>query len=144
MTITLRNARQRTAATTVEIREYHRILPANGRGDDSWTIVVSVGGVGIPLTVKRQPNQDVRQPVLDGEGNQVTDINGPVFETVSQPQPDLVDRLTTTGEIGRETIEVEGAFDAFQDAIGARGNIEVLMKSAMLVVGMIPASLDPA
>jgi hypothetical protein len=143
--ITLRNARQRTAATTVDIREYHRVLPAaNGAGDDSWTIVVVVGGVGIPLTVKRQPNRDVRQPVLDGEGKQVTDNNGPVVEVVSQPQPDLVDRLTTTGEIGRETVELEGAFDAFQEAIGARGNIEALMKAAMLEVGMIPNSLDPA
>lgn len=144
MTITLRNARQRTAATTVDIREYRRILPANGKGDDSWTIVVVVGGVGIPLTVKRQPNRDVRQPVLDAEGKQAVDNNGPVFEIVSQPQPDLVDRLTTTGEIGRETVEVEGAFDDFQAALGARGDVEELMKAAMFAVGMIPTALDPA
>lgn len=142
--ITLRNPLQTPTSTinAIEIREVRRVFPsANGQGDDAWTVVVSAGGVAVPLCVKRQ--LPVQRIARDEEGKTRTDGKGAViFETVDSP--DAVDQLASDGEIRTTRVEVEGAFDAFEDALGQRGAVAELMKTAMLAVGMIPASLDPA
>lgn len=142
--ITLRTPLQTPTSTIskIEIREVRRTYKsANGQGDDAWTIVALIGGVGVPFCVKSQPQ--VTRVKRDENGKTVNDGNGAiVHETVDAP--DVFDRLVADGgEVRTELVESEGALNLFQECVEG-GHFDEAIGQAMIELEMIPAALNPA